>query len=61
MDVGTDDAWALKLLVDSEKSLNIKILGVLSSYGNAARNYTISNVFMILELLDRLDVSERKV
>lgn len=54
--MGTDDAWALKLLIDSEKTLNTKILGVMSSYGNAARNYTTRNVFMILELLGRLDV-----
>lgn len=56
-DVGADDAWALKILIDSEKTSNNKILGILSSYGNAAQKYTTPNVFMILELIGRLDVS----
>lgn len=57
MDPGGDDAWALKVLSENEKKGNYKIIGVVCSFANTNRTYAIRNVFMVLELIERLDVS----
>lgn len=57
VDVGTDDAWAIKLLVESKLDENIEILGIICSHGNGRQNYVVRNTFIVLNLIYKLEVS----
>lgn len=57
-DGGTDDAWALLMLLQAEKLLkNIKLLAITCVNGNTTIDNAIKNTYHILRLMDRTDVS----
>lgn len=57
-DVGTDDAWALLMLIRAEekKLKNIKILGVTCVHGNTEIEHVVRNVFRVLDTVNRPDI-----
>lgn len=56
-DMGTDDAWALLMLLKAEKCLkNIEILAVTCVFGNTSLDNVIKNTYHILHSMDRSDV-----
>lgn len=57
-DVGTDDAWALLMLIraEQEKLKNVKILGVTCVHGNTQIQHVVRNVFRVLDVAKRSDV-----
>lgn len=57
VDVGTDDAWAILLLLNNEKRANYKIKAITCVYGNSSVKNIGKNVLRVLETVDRLDVS----
>lgn len=60
-DVGTDDAWALLMLIKAEKELKkFKILGVTCVFGNADATNVTKNTIRVLDSLDRQDVCVSK-
>ena len=56
IDPGTDDAWALWMLLKSETQFNIKILAITCSAGNSSLSNVATNTIRILELANRTDV-----
>lgn len=59
-DGGTDDAWALLMLLQAEKHLkNIKLLAITCVHGNTTIDNVIKNTYHILRLMDRSDVSSK--
>lgn len=57
-DMGSDDAWALQMLLKAEKHLqNIKVLAITTVFGNTTTEHVIRNTYRILDGLDRTDVS----
>ena len=57
VDVGNDDAWALLILLKSEKKFGIKVEAITCVQGNTDVDNVANNVMRILTALDRLDVS----
>lgn len=58
-DMGTDDAWALLLLLKAEKYFqNIKVLGITTVHGNAEMGDVLHNIHRFLEVNSRRDVSK---
>lgn len=57
-DMGTDDAWALFMLLKAEKKYNIKVLGVTVVQGNTSLDNATENTLRVLKAADRLDVSQ---
>lgn len=56
-DMGTDDAWALFLLIRAElECSNIKILAITCVHGNTSVKYAVRNTYRILNILNRTDV-----
>lgn len=55
-DMGTDDAWALRMLLQAERSRNIKVLALTCLYGNTTIENVIRNSKKILGFCDRSDV-----
>lgn len=55
-DMGTDDAWALFMLLKAEKKYNLKILGVTLVQGNTSLDNCAVNALRVLSSADRLDV-----
>lgn len=59
-DMGTDDAWALLLLLKAEKYFkNIKLLGITCTHGNAGIDDVLRNAHRVLDVYDRKDVSKQ--
>lgn len=56
LDPGTDDAWALAMLLRAEKTHNIKILAITIVAGNTDAHHAVENVARVLEVFDRTDV-----
>lgn len=56
-DMGTDDAWALYMLLKSERKYNVKILGVTIVHGNTSVEHGVENALRVLSSADRLDVT----
>lgn len=57
-DMGTDDAWALLMLLKAEKCLqNIKILAVTCVNGNTTIDNVVKNTYHMLHGAGRTDVS----
>lgn len=57
-DMGTDDAWALLMLLKAEKCLkNIKILAITCVSGNTNMENVIKNTYYMLHGVGRTDVS----
>lgn len=57
VDVGTDDAWAILLLLNNEIKSNFKIKAITCVFGNSSVGNIGKNVLRVLETVDRLDVS----
>ncbi|XP_058816421.1 nucleoside hydrolase-like [Topomyia yanbarensis] len=56
VDVGTDDAWALLLLLKCEKKFNFKVEAISCTHGNTDVNNAARNVLRILAAIGRTDV-----
>lgn len=57
-DMGTDDAWALYLLLRAElKYEHIKVVAITCVHGNTSLNFAVRNTYRILSCLNRTDVS----
>lgn len=50
-DMGLDDAWALIMLLTLGKLSNVKVLGIMCSFGNTDLQNATSNTFRILDSL----------
>lgn len=57
VDVGTDDALGLLLLLHADKIGTIKLEAILCSGGNTSVDFVIRNVVRLLEIAERTDVS----
>lgn len=56
-DMGSDDAWALMMILRAEQLLpNIKLLGITCVHGNATLENVVRNTRRILERAGRCDV-----
>lgn len=56
-DMGSDDAWALLLILRAEKVLqNFQVLGITCVHGNAPMDHVVQNTRRILERAGRDDV-----
>lgn len=56
-DMGSDDAWALQMLLKAEKVLNsVKMLAITTINGNTTNENIIKNTYRILDGYDRTDV-----
>lgn len=56
-DMGSDDAFALQMLLKAEKSLNnIKILAITTVHGNTSLENVLKNTYRLLDGFDRTDV-----
>lgn len=56
-DMGTDDAWALFLLIKAQETHNIKLLAITCVAGNTSLEYVAINTMRFLEFMKRTDVS----
>lgn len=56
VDVGTDDAWALLLLLKCEKKFNFKVEAITCTHGNTDVHNATRNVLRILAAIGRTDV-----
>lgn len=57
-DMGTDDAWALLMLLKAEKCMgNIKILAITCVNGNTTMENVVKNTYYMLHGVNRTDVS----
>lgn len=56
-DMGSDDAFALEMLLKAEKSLkNIKILAITTVHGNTSIENVLKNTYHLLDGFGRADV-----
>lgn len=56
-DMGTDDMWALVMLLKAEKYFsNIKLLAITCVHGNTSMENVLINTFAVLDMMDRPDV-----
>lgn len=55
-DMGTDDAWALYMLLKAEIKYNVKVCGVTIVHGNTSLENAAENALRVLSSVDRLDV-----
>lgn len=55
-DLGTDDAWALFLLLKAEKTHNLKVLALTCVNGNGSVDNVARNNLRVLDILKRTDV-----
>lgn len=56
-DMGTDDVWALIMLLKAERSFsNIKLLAITCVHGNTSMANVITNTFAVLDIMERTDV-----
>lgn len=56
-DMGTDDVWALMMLLKAEKYFrNIKLLAITCVFGNSTMDNVLNNTFAILDNMMRSDV-----
>ncbi|XP_053698371.1 uncharacterized protein LOC128745351 [Sabethes cyaneus] len=56
VDVGTDDAWALLLLLKCERKFNLKVDAITCTHGNTDVLNSSRNVLRILKAIDRMDI-----
>lgn len=57
-DMGSDDCWALQMLLKAEKNLkNIKILAITAVNGNTSVENVLKNTYRVLDGLGRTDVN----
>ncbi|XP_055608123.1 nucleoside hydrolase-like [Uranotaenia lowii] len=55
-DVGTDDAWALLLLLKCDKVFNVKLEAITCTHGNTSVHHAARNTLRLLDGVGRLDV-----
>lgn len=56
-DMGTDDMWALVMLLKAEKYFsNIKLLAITCVHGNTSMENVLINTFAVLDMMERPDV-----
>lgn len=56
-DMGSDDSWALQMLLKGEKKLkNVKIVAITTVNGNTTVENVIKNTYRILDGAGRTDV-----
>lgn len=61
-DMGTDDMWALIMLLKAEKHFsNIKLLAITCVHGNTTMDHVINNAFAVLDIMKRADVFSDKL
>lgn len=56
-DTGLDDAWAVAALVQSEAACNLKLLAITCCDGNTTIDNSSVNNLLLLQTMNRLDVS----
>lgn len=56
-DIGTDDAWALLMLLKAEQKHNLKLLAITCSGGNSSLDNVAINTIRVLEHAKRTDVN----
>ncbi|XP_053698013.1 pyrimidine-specific ribonucleoside hydrolase RihA-like [Sabethes cyaneus] len=56
VDVGTDDAWAILLLLKCEKRYNYKVEAITCTHGNTDVEHGARNVLRVLTAINRLDI-----
>lgn len=56
LDGGTDDAWALAMLLKAEKTHNVQVLGITTVAGSTSVSNGLTNIGRVLEVFDRTDV-----
>ncbi|XP_035898385.1 inosine-uridine preferring nucleoside hydrolase-like [Anopheles stephensi] len=56
LDVGTDDAWALWMLLKCEKSYGYEVIGITCVNGNTTVNNVVENTLTLLTAMGRTDV-----
>lgn len=56
VDVGTDDAWAIYLMLDAEKRGLVKLRAITCIHGNSSIDHIGRNVLRVLKATDRLDI-----
>lgn len=60
-DMGSDDAFALQMLLKAEQSLkNVKILAITAVHGNTSVENVLKNAYRILDGVGRTDVMYSK-
>lgn len=58
-DMGSDDGWALQMMLKAEKHFNdIKILAITTVNGNTTVENALKNTYRILDGLGRTDVKK---
>lgn len=56
-DMGADDAWALQMLLKTEKILqNVNVQAITTVHGNTSVENAVKNTYRILDGLGRIDV-----
>lgn len=60
-DVGSDDAWALFMLLKAEHSHNIKVVAITCVGGNTSVDNVARNTMRVLQVANRTDVKLNKV
>lgn len=58
-DMGTDDAWALIMLLKAEQTHNLKVLAITCVAGNTTVQNVAINTLRVLQLLNRSDVRKK--
>jgi inosine-uridine nucleoside N-ribohydrolase len=56
VDVGSDDAWAVLMLLKFEKKFKIKVQAITCVHGNTDVKNVAKNLIRVLRTIDRLDV-----
>lgn len=56
-DIGTDDAWALFMLLKAEKTHKLKVLALTCVGGNASVDNVAANTLRVLDVVKRTDVN----
>lgn len=55
-DPGTDDAWAIAMILKAEKTHNVKLLAITTCTGNATIDNVVRNAARVLGTFNRTDV-----
>lgn len=59
-DAGADDAWALQMMLKTEKTLqSVKVLAITTVHGNTSVENAVKNTYRILDGLGRTDVNKK--
>lgn len=59
-DMGTDDVWALIMLLKAAKHFsNITLLAITCVHGNTSMDNVVNNTFAVLDIMKRSDVRPR--